>query len=118
MMKRLLFLITASAACAAADDITNHGRQVLRHPDAGVQQQAKRYRQGLCSMSDVLKAEEAYLLRNMQAASSQDFVRLGRRLLSNYKAQLHLAELIADKKSTLQIQQKMHELEARVLQVE
>ncbi len=118
MMKRLLLFITTAAVCSAADDITNHGKQVLRHPDAAVQAQAKRYSQGLCSMADVLKAEETYLLRNIQDASSQDFVRLGRQLLSNYKVQLHLAEIISDEKAALQIQQKMHELEARVLQAE
>ena len=118
MMKHLLLLIATAAACVAADDISAYGRQILQHPDAGVQQQAKRYSQGLCSMADVLKAEEAYLLRNMQDASSSDFVRLGRQLLSNYKVQLHLAELISDEKTALQIQQKKNELEARVLQAE
>lgn len=118
MMKHILLFLTTAAVCSAADDITNHGKQVLQHPDAGVQQQAKRYSQGLCSMADVLKAEEAYLLRNMQGASSSEFVRLGRQLISNYKVQLHLAEMISDEKAALQIQQKMHELEAHVLQVE
>ena len=116
MMKHLILFMTAAAVCSAADDITDHGQRVLKHPDAGVQQQAKRYSQGLCSMADVLKAEEAYLLRNMQGASSSEFVRLGRQLISNYKVQLHLAEMISDEKSALQIQQKKHEMEARVLQ--
>ena len=116
MMKHILLFLTTAAVCSAADDITNHGKQALKHPDAGVQQQAKRYSQGLCSMADVLKAEEAYLLRNMQGASSSEFVRLGRQLISNYKVQLHLAEMISDEKSALQIQQKKNELEARVLQ--
>lgn len=117
-MKHLILFMATAAACTAADGITDHGKQVLQHPDAGVQQQAKRYSQGLCSMADVLKAEEAYLLKNMQGASSSEFVRLGRQLISNYKVQLHLAELTSDEKSALQIQQKMHELEARVLQTE
>ena len=118
MMKHLIFFMTAAAVCSAADDITGHGQRVLKHPDAGVQQQAKRYSQGLCSMADVLKAEEAYLLRNMQDAGSSDYLRLGRQLISNYKVQLHLAEMISDEKSALQIQQKKYELEARVLQAE
>lgn len=118
MMKHILLFLTTAAVCSAADDITNHGKQVLKHPDAGVQQQAKRYSQGLCSMADVLKAEETYLLRNMQSASGNDFVSLGRKLISNFKVQLHLAELISDEKSALQIQQKMYELEARVLRAE
>ena len=116
MMKHILLFLTTAAVCSAADDITGLGQQVLKHPDAGVQQQAKRYSQGLCSMADVLKAEEAYLLRNMQGASCSEFVSLGRQLISNYKVQLHLAEMISDEKSALQIQQKKYELEARVLQ--
>lgn len=118
MMKRLLFLMAATAAYAAANEISNHCSQVMRHPATAVQKQVERYRQGFCPFADVLKAEESYLLRSMQGASNGDFIRFGRQLISNYKAQIHLAELLSDEESALQIQQKLYALEARVLMAE
>jgi hypothetical protein len=63
-------------------------------------------------------AEEQQLLRQMQTADKPYYVKLGQQLIRNYREQLRLEELRGAQNNVKvpRLRQKLHELEARVLQ--
>ena len=118
-MHKLLFtLFLASAICLAADDSSAYWQHLQQHPSAEVQKQVERYRQGLCHVDEILVAEEKLLQRQMQTADKQQYVQLGQQLIRNYREQLRMEELRGAQNNVKipRIRQKLHELEARVLQ--
>lgn len=120
MHKYLASLLIIFPLSHAAEDSSAYWQHLQQHPDARVQKQVELYRQGLCTIDDILEAEEVQLLHKMQTANKQQYKKLGKQLIRNYREQLRLEKLrgIPDNAEIPQIQQKLYELEARVLQAE
>lgn len=120
MHKYLASLLIISALSHAAEDSSAYWQHLQLHPDARVQKKVELYRQGLCTIDDILKAEETQLLHKIQTANKQQYKKLGQQLIRNYREQLRLEELrgIPDNAKIPQIKQKLYELEARMLQTE
>lgn len=117
MQQYLTTLFIASSLCLAAEDSAAYWQHLQQHPDAAVQRQMERYRQGLCTVGDILMAEAQQILRQMQTADKQQYVKLGQQLIRNYREQLRLEELrgTLNNAEIPRLKQKIHELEARVL---
>ena len=118
MHKFISTLFLASSISLASDDSSAYWQHLRLHPDAEVQKQVERYRQGLCSVDDILVAEEQQLQRQMQTADKPYYVKLGQQLIRNYREQLRMEELRGAQNNVKipRIRQKLHELEARVMQ--
>lgn len=117
MHKFISTLLLASSICFASDDSSAYWQHLRQHPDTGVQKQVERYRQGLCPVDDILKAEEKLLLSQMLQADNKQLAELGQQLISNYREQLRLEERrgIHNNAEVPRLKQKLYELEARIL---
>lgn len=109
----LLCLILTAPGWANDTDTRAYWNSLKQHSSPVVQAAVQKYNQGLCTVADILRAEEKYLTAGLAAASDTYCTELSQQLARNYKEQIRLEEVEAGKSTpkSLQLRQKLYALE-------
>lgn len=109
----LLSFILTGAVMAIDTDTQTYWDSLKQHPNQAVQAAVQKYNQGLCTVADILRAEEKYLAAERATASEARYTALTQQLIRNYKEQIRLEEVVAGKSTpkSLQLRQKLYALE-------
>ncbi len=113
----LLSFILAGAVMANDTDTQAYRDSLKQHPNQAVQAAVQQYNQGLCTVADILRAEEKFLAAELATTDKTHFTALAEQLIRNYKEQIRLEEAVSGGSSThsLQLRQKLYALEIDVL---
>lgn len=113
----LLSFILTGAVMAGDTDTQAYWNSLKQHSSPVVQAAVQRYNQGLCTVADILRAEEKYLAAELATTDKAHFTALAEQLIRNYKEQIGLEEAVTGGRSThsLQLRQKLYALEIDVL---
>lgn len=117
-IRQFLFcLILTSPAWGKDTDTQAYWNSLKQHSSPVVQAAVQQYNQGLCTVADILRAEEKYLAAELATTDKTHFTALAEQLIRNYKEQIRLEEAVSGKSSThsLQLRQKLYALEIDVL---
>lgn len=109
----LLCLMLTAPGWANDTDTRAYWNSLKQHSSPVVQAAVQKYNQGLCTVADILRAEEKYLTAGLAASSDTHCTELSQQLARNYKEQIRLEEVVAGKRTnkSLQLRQKLYALE-------
>lgn len=113
----LLCLILTSPVWAGDTDTQAYWNSLKQHSSPVVQAAVQRYNQGLCTLADILRAEEKHLVAELATVDRTHYSTLTRRLARNYKEQIRLEEAVnrGSSSHSLQLRQKLYALEIDIL---
>lgn len=113
----LLSFILTGAVMAGDTDTQAYWNSLKQHSSPVVQAAVQQYNQGLCTVADILRAEEKYLAEELASASDTHCTELSQLLARNYKEQIRLEEVVAGKSTpkSLRLRQKLYTLEIEIM---
>lgn len=113
----LLCLILTAPGWANDTDTRVYWNRLKQHSCPVVQAAVQKYNQGLCTVADVLRAEEKHLAAERATASEARYTALTQQLIRNYKEQIRLEEAVTGKRTnkSLQLRQKLYALEIEIM---
>ena len=113
----LFCLILTSPVWGKDTDTQAYWNSLKQHSSPVVQAAVQQYNQGLCTVADILRAEEKYLAAELATTDKTHYTALAEQLIRNYKEQIRLEEAVTGGSSThsLQLRQKLYALEIGVL---
>lgn len=113
----LLCLILASPVWCNETDTQAYWNSLKQHSSPVVQAAVQQYNQGLCTLADILRAEEKHLATELATASGTGCTELSQQLVRNFKEQIRMEEVVAGKSTpkSLRLRQKLYALEIDIL---
>lgn len=113
----LLSFILTGAVMAIDTDTQTYWDSLKQHPNQAVQAAVQQYNQGLCTVADILRAEEKYLAEELATTDKTNYTELAEQLIRNYKEQIRLEEVVAGKSTpkSLRLRQKLYTLEIEIM---
>ena len=113
----LLSFILTGAVMAGDTDTQAYWNSLKQHSSPVVQAAVQQYNQGLCTVADILRAEEKYQAEELASASDTHCTELSQLLARNYKEQIRLEEVVAGKSTpkSLRLRQKLYTLEIEIM---
>lgn len=117
-IQQFLFgLILTSPVWGKETDTQAYWNSLKQHSSPVVQAAVQQYNQGLCPLTDILRAEEKYLTAELASASDTHCTELSQLLARNYKEQIRLEEAVAGKSTpkSLRLRQKLYTLEIEIM---
>ena len=113
----LLSFILTGAVMAGDTDTQAYWNSLKQHSSPVVQAAVQQYNQGLCTVADIIRAEEKHLAEELASASDTHCTELSQLLARNYKEQIRLEEVVAGKSTpkSLRLRQKLYTLEIEIM---